>query len=145
MSKNEFDINRVEFHSIGDNIKDHEPAYKRHGISPVDGDLYAKYKAGVPDVKKDNRQWFAPIETQNIPNSGINDSNFIVNPFNKENEETKSKYVLFYNNEIIASVYSTQEAKSYILNMLENSEADLEKFSLFKKIPISLELCFEDK
>lgn len=57
-----------------------------------------------------------------------------------------NKYFLFYDNKKITTLESIQEVKNLIVQLLEKSDSvSLDKFTLYKKIPISLELSFEDK
>lgn len=63
-----------------------------------------------------------------------------------DSEDEGNKYFLFYDNKKITTLESIQKTKQMILDLMERSDSvTLDKFTLYKKIPISLELSFEDK
>lgn len=76
----------------------------------------------------------------------------MVNPLNagsEYQEVSEGKFFLFYKNKKIRTASSIQEIKQLILQLIEcsdsQSDSELDNFTVFKKIPISLELTFEDK
>jgi hypothetical protein len=150
MVKNkEFDPNQVFFIAEED-PEDHKPAHIKHNIKPTEGKFYGKLRGKSESRVDDNQQWFQPLETRNIPTSGVIENNFLVNPLNEESSEDSedsisNKYFLFYNNKKIDVLASITDVKQLILDIMDQRDVDLDKFTLYKKIPISLELCFEEK